>query len=1020
MAPTPETRKTITVVFSDLVGSTPLAERLDPETLRVVMVRYFETMRRVLERHGGSVEKFIGDAVVAVFGLPRVHEDDALRAVRAAADIQAALGALNRELERDHGVELENRTGVNTGEVVAGDLSTRQRLVSGDAMNVAARLQQVAAPGSTVIGESTYRLVRHAVTAEPLAALTLKGKTEAVSAYRLMAVSPVTQGSPTPAYAPLVGREDGLASLQQALQAAIRTRSSQLVTVVGAAGLGKSRLVEEFLRIVEDGTSQLRSRCLPYGEGITFWPLAEIVKQAARIGDGDGLAAAKPKLMAVFNHDGGALADRLAAVIGLSDSAYPVEETFWATGQLLQRFASQEPLVVTFDDIHWGEATFLNLIEHVTDLHLGRPILLIVATRPDLLERRPKWAAGRPNATRINLEPLSDLQGQTLLRSLLGTETLPAEVAERISRAGEGNPLFIEQLLFMWKEDGSASLEVPATLSALLGARLDRLAARERTVIECAAVLGPVFDRDAVADLCPPDMAGKIGVALRSLVRQEFIRSHDASPDKQAAFRFRHILIRDAAYTGTLKRVRAALHERCAAWLEREAQEQPGEEDELVAFHLEQAYRYRTELAPADRAVLDLGRRAADRLGSAGKKAWERGDASAAANLLGRAVSVLEASDPARLEIVPTLGAALRESGDRNAAEAVLGEGLMAARALHDRRVEWRTKYELLELRVEPWNDEVVSQVEQLIPELEQLGDELGVAKCWRFLTMVHWMRGNAGAAEQACRRAAEHARQAGDHREEIEILAGLALNAVIGPTAVPDGINRCREILRTVEGNRRGEGFVLQNLALLEAMGGCCGDARASVDRAQAILAQGGVRRWLGVEAQIRSFIAEADGEFQTAELELRKGIEIARDKDEFAWLAAYFAQILCKNARHEEALAYTVLGEQSRVIDIEVQVLLRSVRAKVLAARGSSNDAESLAREAVGIAARTDNIVLHADALMDLAHVLGMFGRPAEAKEATAAALQLYEQKGFVPMANRARGQLARLLSPPPLHDH
>ena len=464
-------RKTVTAVFADMVGSTPMAERLDPEPLREVLERYFETMRLIIQRHGGTVDKFIGDAVVATFGVPQVNEDDALRAVRAAWEMQRALVELNRELEPRLGVSLMQRIGVNTGDVVAGDLSTEQRLVSGDTMNVAARLQQTASPGDVILSESTYRLVQGAVTTEPLQPQSLKGKSRLSRAYRLCGVRGLTESGPAEQRAPLVGRRAELLRLREALDQTVREGFCQLVTVFGAPGLGKSRLILEFLDETSSRATQLRSRCLPYGEGITFWPLADVIRQAGSIHSDDGEAEVRRKLLALAGDP--AVADRLGSVVGLAGSQ-PVAEIFWATGRLMERLVRDGPVIIVFDDIHWAEATFLDLIEHITQLLRDRPILVIAAARPDLLERRPNWIDHRERWLQVELDALSELEGTTLLRNLAG-EDLTDQVVAAIMRAGEGNPLFIEQMLFMLAEDGVTSASnspidlqdrIPPTLSA--------------------------------------------------------------------------------------------------------------------------------------------------------------------------------------------------------------------------------------------------------------------------------------------------------------------------------------------------------------------------------------------------------------------------------------------------------------------------------------------------------------------------------------------------------------------------
>ena len=353
--PSRETRKTVTVVFCDVSGSTALGERIDPESLRDVQSRYFEAMRGAIERHGGTVEKYIGDAVMAVFGIPQLHEDDALRAARAAADMREGLAALNKELERDRGVTIQVRIGVNTGEVVAGVSATDTAIVTGDAVNVAARLEQHAAPGDVLLGEATYRLVREAVEAEPVEPLDLKGKAEPVGAWRLLGVREVVSGIPRHLDSPMVGRERQLGQLRQAFEAAEGDQACQLFTILGPAGVGKSRLVQEFVTGLGERAGVLRGRCLPYGEGITYFPVVETVKQAAGLADFDLPDVVEAKVCSVLEGDEHQqlVCGRVSQLMGAADAAAG-EDTFWAIRRFFEASARERPLVLVFDDIHWG------------------------------------------------------------------------------------------------------------------------------------------------------------------------------------------------------------------------------------------------------------------------------------------------------------------------------------------------------------------------------------------------------------------------------------------------------------------------------------------------------------------------------------------------------------------------------------------------------------------------------------------------------------------------------------------
>jgi class 3 adenylate cyclase len=674
-----EVRKTITVVFSDVVGSTALGEQLDPESLRLVMGRYFEEMRAVLERHGGTVEKFIGDAVVAVFGIPVLHEDDALRAVRAAAEMRDALIPLNDELERERGVRIQVRVGVNTGEVVAGDSARGEAFATGDAVNVAARLEQAARPGEILVGESTHRLVREAVTVESVKPLALKGKGEAVSAVRLLAVPEVTGRR---AASPIVGRDHELQLLARTFDGVVRGQVCHLVTVLGSAGVGKSRLVQEFLaRRADDATTIVRGRCLSYGEGITFWPIKGVISQAAGLSGDESPQAAREKIRSLVESapDADLIVERVAETIGVAKTVAGHKGTSWAIGRLFEELARRRPLVVVFDDIHWAEPTFLDLVEAVAAQSRDAPILLLCMARPELLEFRPAWADEDESATRLLLSPLSDDESERLITNLLGAPELAGEVRTRITDAAEGNPLFVEEMVAMLIDQGlllrrngslAASgelfqISLPPTIQAVLAARLDRLGREERAVLERGSVEGKVFHRSAVFELSPAADRPRLDGRLRLLVQQEFLQPDRAGFADEKAFRFRHQLLRDVAYESLSKGMRADLHERFAGWLEEKTGERAEEFGEILGYHLEQAYRCKADLGPVDERGRELATRAANCFGSAGLRAHARGDMWGAGKLLSRALGLLPKDSVARSELLPKLDDALFETGER-------------------------------------------------------------------------------------------------------------------------------------------------------------------------------------------------------------------------------------------------------------------------------------------------------------------------------------------------------------------
>ncbi|MDQ3823092.1 MAG: AAA family ATPase, partial [Actinomycetota bacterium] len=597
-------RKTVTVLFCDVVTSTELGGRLDPESWRQVMSRYFSEMEGVILRHGGTTEKFIGDAIMAVFGVPVVHEDDALRAVRAAWEMRERLEELNDELQATRGVRLEARIGVNTGEVVAGDPTTGSTFVTGETVNLAKRLEQAAGPGMVLIGATTYPLVRNAVRAARVEAFAVKGVLEPVTPFELEHVEPEAAGLARRLDTPLVGRVGELARLRAVFDAAIEERSCHLCTVLGAPGIGKSRLAAEALALVGPDATAVSGRCLPYGDGITFWPLREIVQGLdldavlAEADDADGIAA------------------RIRGAVGTEEAAGSAEETFWAVRRLFEVLARPHPLVVRFEDIHWAEPTFLDLIEYLAGWLRGAPVVLLCLARPELLEVRPSWATPRPNTTIVSLDPLSERESDELLGNLVGDTALARPARSRIAAAAEGNPLFVEQMLAMVSEQPEIDpqLAVPPSIQALLSERLDRLADAERAVIERASVVGREFPRGAVRELAPPELRDDVGTHLLSLVRKGLVQPDASRYAQQDGFRFRHSLIRDAAYERIPKAVRADLHGRFADWMERHTSDRAAELEEIRGYHLEQAYRCRAEVVGVDSDTQALAVRAADLL----------------------------------------------------------------------------------------------------------------------------------------------------------------------------------------------------------------------------------------------------------------------------------------------------------------------------------------------------------------------------------------------------------------------
>jgi class 3 adenylate cyclase/tetratricopeptide (TPR) repeat protein len=1023
--PPQEVRKLVTILFCDLKGSTNLGERLDSESLREVMSSYFDSMSEAIAAHGGTIEKFIGDAVMAVFGLPRVREDDALRAVRAAAAMQAALVELNGELERRHGVTLANRIGVNTGEVVAGDATAGQRLVTGDPVNVAARLEQAAGDGEALLGDLTYRLVRADVTVEPVEPLELKGKAERVPAFRLLSAD--RRREERAALPSLRGRDEELAVIAAEFKLAARERWARLVTLLAEPGVGKSRLIAEVEQRFGADATFVTGRCLSYGRGITFWPLVEITRELAGIDEEDTAEAAARKLLGRVAGDE-SVADRLAAVMGFAERQFAVEETFWATRRLLEITAQEKPLVVCIEDIHKAEQTLLDLLEHVLEAADESAILVICAARASLLEIRPGWAE---RGKVLPLEPLRGEHSEAVVRDALGGGDLPQPLVARIVEAAEGNPLYVNQIVSMLLEEGTlrrengrwavaaeSEIRIPPTIQALLAARLDLLAPPERAVAESASVVGHLFPRLAVEELVPDAVKRDVPAHLETLTAKRLIRPD--SPDDDESYRFDHILIRDTTYQSLLKRTRATLHEKFVHWAERvnRGRDRSTEYDDILGFHLEQAHRYLVELGPLDDHGRDLGIRGAGKLAAAGRRAFARGDMPAAANLLRRASDLREAGDPERERLLPLVAEALMEIGEFERAQTFLDEA--AAGAAGDPRLSANVELTRLFVRhrvsedLSEWRDDVLAVTARLIPELEAIDAHEELARAWRLLVYVHGVALQYGRQADAGERALVHARAAGDDRLEARLTAGYTIAICEGPTPVPEAITICRGVLERHLPERQAEAITRCSLASLLAMAGRIAEARVEYAAARELLAD------LGGALQAYASIAAAGVEFLAGNPDdvvhdLRGVYAALGELGERYFrplVGALLAEALqrCGDMSGAKTLAAEV-AEDADASDIEAWAILHGVRASVHSAAGEQAAAVEAAQRAVHLLGDTDAPVAHAQALVRLGEALLAAGRVAEARETMPAARRLYERKGNTAAAGRLREAAAQL---------
>ena len=1026
-------RKIVTVVFADLVDSSQLGHTLELDAYSLLMSTYFRAMEAVVVRHGGIVEKFIGDAVMAIFGVPVLHEDDPLRAVRAASEMRESLTALNEEFERNWGVRLNGRIGVNTGEVMAGDHLQGHLIVTGRAVTVAKRCEEAAAANEILISDATHRLVRDAVVTRRVSGRPVKGG-ETLDGYSLEEVRPHAPGRARRFDTPLVDREHEFSVLLNAFENVVESRACRLLTVIGEAGVGKSRLAQEFAREVAAEATVLHGRCLPYGDGITYWPLLEVVRD---IVEGDGSTNAeltKESIAALIPDDERAdvIADLIADALGLAGTnAAGPEQTFWAVRRLFESVARTRPLTVVFDDVQWAEPTFIDLIDYVAAHTRDAPLLLLCVARPELFDVSPDWGGGKRDATTLSLDPLHDDDRRRLIANLLGGRSLPAEAETQIADLAEGNALFTEELLAMLvdekqlvREDDHwvvtadlGELRVPQEINAFLTARLERLPEGERTLLVRASVEGALFHYGALRELSPELSDATLLRDLTSLLRRDLIRPARASFAGDDAYSFRHILIRDAAYESLSKAMRADLHERFATWLERVAAPRIGEYEEIVGYHLEQAYLSRRDLGAADDRLAQLAAGASQRLGTAGRRALARTDFRAAIRLLARASDSQMVDGARRARLLPELGAALIGTGTREQeAEEVLVEARELAAAAGDDCADAHAVIQqqmLLVLRAqEGAGDEAIRAVAGVIPIFERSGDEHGLCRAWRLQGLVEWNTARAAASIESRERAATHARLAGDEDERADILSWIVTALVYGPTPVAAAITRCEEIRVEVKGNPASEAWALRSLAGLHAMDGDFGRAREFLAEGNAVFAELGLTRY-SAASDLDGLVEMLAGDLAAAEQRLRAGhdaLEKMGDKAFRPTTAAHLAQALLAQGRADEAWRFTQISEELGADDdLLTQVVWRGVRARILAGQGRIDEAEALARDAVTIGERTDFLNTQGGALLDLADVHRQAGRFDESHEAASRALALYEQKGNRVAAREVREQLA-----------
>jgi DNA-binding SARP family transcriptional activator/class 3 adenylate cyclase/tetratricopeptide (TPR) repeat protein len=993
----PPGRKTVTVAFLDLSPSTSLGASLDPEALRRIVRRYVDTAADVITRHGGTVERLIGDTVVAVFGIPTAHEDDALRTVRAAIELRADFAAVNEELTG--GIRLAARAGIDTGEVLVGDPAAGQPMVTGEAVTVAARLQQAAAEGEILVSEGTRRLVQDAARFEQVEHPTLEVQGRPVTTWRLLGMVPGTPGFVRRLDAPMVGRAAELAWLRAAFDRTVQERSARSFTVVGEAGIGKSRLAREFAESLGSDALVLVGRCPAYGEGMTFWALREIVMQVAGPGR-EGLL----KLLA-GEDDAELIADQVMDAVGLTETSGRPNAPFPALRRLFEVLARRQPVAVIFEDVHWAQPTLLDFIEYLTEW-TRQTVFLLCLARPELLEERGTWAGSKENALSLVLEPLGPEDIEKLIADRLAGRTLPPETVDRVAETSQGNPLFVEQLLAALKEEGR--LTIPASMHALLTARLDRLGPAERDLIRTASVMGADFSVEALVALLSEEVGPFAGRHLQALERKQLIRPSELASTGEETFSFCHVLIQLAAYRSMTRETRSELHERFAGWLEGEAAEITPGFEEVVGSHLEQAYEQRRRLGLLDAHSRALAKRAGEWLASAGLRAFGRFDVAAAENLWSRAKSLLPPDHIELPQVRRYLVEAYQVLGRHTDADAVLGEMLDELRADEDRPLEQVIGLERARICLFTGPDPVSlravrEEAERALEVLGESGDEAGLALGCYVLGHVHMLLGEIREMEKMARRGLDHAIRSGEPREEAAARLWVALALVLGETPVPACLHACEKLAPWLGMEHP---LVLCELAGLRAMLGNFDEARDLIARARRLVVERiRARRPLMFAAGSSASVEVLAGDLAASERELRTALQMAIGMQEREWVsqfAAGLSRVLFIQGSGE-AERFSVLSfETAPSENVAAQVLWRSAKARALDNRGDHWEAERLAREAIQLVPR-EMLNLGADVRVDLAEILLAAGRRKAALPVICEAIDLYKRKGNLVSAAR-----------------
>ena len=808
----------------------------------------------------------------------------------------------------------------------------------------------------------------------------------------------------------------------------------RLLTVVAPAGIGKSRLIRELVDEVQRSAPVLFSRCIPYGDGITYWPIRGLILAAAGIDEADAVEVARKRVSALLDRepDGPRLAELVSGAVGLSEVSAAQDELFWAIRRTLEAIA-REPTLIVVEDLHWAEPTLLDLLQYIVDL-ASAPMFLVATGRPELIDMRPEWAAIGERASLLRLEALTGTESGEMVAAQPGGEAILAEVRERIFAAAEGNPLFIEEMVAVLREDGLLvpdnggwraadrafdATEVPTSIRALLAARLDRLPKEQRTVAERASVVGRTFEAAAVSELAPASVRPELGRHLLALVRKELLRPDRSDLTPGDSFRFRHILIRDAAYEMLPKAERATLHERFAGWLEHAAGDRLKEYEEILAHHLEQAARYRRELLLDDAETEHIAMRAGQFLTASGQRALALNSLRASQGFFQRALALLPADSMQRVDALLGVATFAAESGAFAQMHERLDEAIALASRSGDARLRSRTALAAARIRdADPpgdWVKTTLDLIARIRPGAEASADVELQAMTWLLEAQVMFFDGQLGRAASAGMRARDLAEELAGPAIRMVDLDFVTLSVSRGPMPAVEGIQELEAYIEDPRIAESGRAAACAGLGLLHAMIGEFDAGRSSMRRATEIaqalgrdvMAVAGDAEGMGI---IESFAGNLDAAEQAILIGYRE-LQRVGETNFRSTLAGMLALLVAERGRWDDAAAYAEDAAQAAMAeDVVSQVLLRRARARILAGQGNPGEAVRLAREAVDRADSTDQPILRGDALADLANVLWFAGKRAEAREALTSAIGLYEAKGSLVSVRQARELFAK----------